>query len=165
MWSTHTDACGSIGDKKVQFAVVAGVADVATARQVAVLLPLIDTLMFTPATRSHLYHLFPACARAGYSWCCVCSPQTCRAPPLVLSGCADVVEIKHVLLPPDPRTFKDIYVVFELMESDLHTVIEANDDLTHDHHKAWSLDGHKEAPTTTGPQLACGCSSHSAAVH
>ncbi|KAF5829417.1 mitogen-activated protein kinase [Dunaliella salina] len=49
----------------------------------------------------------------------------------------DVVEIKHVLLPPDPRTFKDIYVVFELMESDLHTVIEANDDLTHDHHKVF----------------------------
>lgn len=39
------------------------------------------------------------------------------------------------MLPPDPRTFKDLYVVFELLESDLHTVIGANDDLTHDHHK------------------------------
>lgn len=47
----------------------------------------------------------------------------------------DVVEIKHIMLPPDPRTYKDIYVVFELMESDLHTVIGANDDLTADHHK------------------------------
>jgi hypothetical protein len=26
-------------------------------------------------------------------------------------------------------------VVFERMESDLHIVIESNDDLTHDHHK------------------------------
>ena len=34
----------------------------------------------------------------------------------------DIVEIKHIMLPPDPRSFKDIYVVFELMESDLHTV-------------------------------------------
>ncbi len=42
----------------------------------------------------------------------------------------DVVDIKHIMLPPDPRNFKDIYVVFELMESDLHTVIGANDDLT-----------------------------------
>jgi serine/threonine protein kinase len=42
----------------------------------------------------------------------------------------DVVDIKHIMLPPDPRTFKDIFVVFELMESDLHTVIGANDDLT-----------------------------------
>ncbi len=28
-------------------------------------------------------------------------------------------------------------VVFELLESDLHTVIGANDDLTHDHHKVF----------------------------
>lgn len=47
----------------------------------------------------------------------------------------DVVEVKHILLPSDPRNFQDIYVVFELMESDLHTVIGANDDLTPDHHK------------------------------
>ncbi len=39
------------------------------------------------------------------------------------------------MLPPDPRTYKDLYVVFELLESDLHTVIGANDDLTQDHHK------------------------------
>ena len=32
----------------------------------------------------------------------------------------DIVEIKHILLPPSRREFKDIYVVFELMESDLH---------------------------------------------
>ncbi|KAK1387684.1 hypothetical protein POM88_015862 [Heracleum sosnowskyi] len=42
----------------------------------------------------------------------------------------DIVEIKHILLPPSRREFRDIYVVFELMESDLHQVIKANDDLT-----------------------------------
>ncbi|XAR56413.1 Mitogen-activated protein kinase [Bertholletia excelsa] len=47
----------------------------------------------------------------------------------------DIVEIKHIMLPPSRRDFKDIYVVFELMESDLHQVIKANDDLTHDHHR------------------------------
>ena len=40
--------------------------------------------------------------------------------------CADIVEIKHIMLPPSPRQFKDIYVVFELMETDLHQVREAN---------------------------------------
>lgn len=45
----------------------------------------------------------------------------------------DIVEIKHILLPPSSRDFKDIYVVFELMESDLHQVIRANDDLTCEH--------------------------------
>uniref|UniRef100_A0A0D3DQ55 mitogen-activated protein kinase n=1 Tax=Brassica oleracea var. oleracea TaxID=109376 RepID=A0A0D3DQ55_BRAOL len=47
----------------------------------------------------------------------------------------DVVEIKHIMLPPSRREFCDIYVVFELMESDLHQVIKANDDLTPEHYQ------------------------------
>ncbi|XP_044489385.1 mitogen-activated protein kinase 9-like [Mangifera indica] len=47
----------------------------------------------------------------------------------------DIVEIKHIMLPPCRREFKDMYVVFELMEADLDQVIKANDDLTPDHHK------------------------------
>ncbi|KAK3442618.1 hypothetical protein EUGRSUZ_B02905 [Eucalyptus grandis] len=47
----------------------------------------------------------------------------------------DIVEIKHIMLPPCPREFKDIYVVFELMESDLHQVIKYNDDLSPGHHQ------------------------------
>jgi serine/threonine protein kinase len=47
----------------------------------------------------------------------------------------DIVEVKHIMLPPSRREFKDIYVVFELMESDLHQVIKANDDLTPEHYQ------------------------------
>ncbi|KAJ1261568.1 hypothetical protein BS78_09G040000 [Paspalum vaginatum] len=47
----------------------------------------------------------------------------------------DIVEIKHILLPPSRREFRDIYVVFELMESDSHQVIKANDDLTPEHYQ------------------------------
>ncbi|GJZ65304.1 mitogen-activated protein kinase 9 [Tanacetum coccineum] len=47
----------------------------------------------------------------------------------------DIVEIKHIMLPPSRREFKDIYVVFELMESDLHQVIKANDDLSPQHYQ------------------------------
>jgi len=47
----------------------------------------------------------------------------------------DIVEIKHIMLPPSSTDFKDIYVVFELMETDLHQVIKANDDLTPEHHQ------------------------------
>ncbi|XP_050263450.1 mitogen-activated protein kinase 20-like isoform X2 [Quercus robur] len=46
-----------------------------------------------------------------------------------------IVEIIHIMLPPSRRDFKDIYVVFELMESDLHQVIKANDDLTREHYQ------------------------------
>ncbi|KAK4799261.1 hypothetical protein SAY86_024626 [Trapa natans] len=48
---------------------------------------------------------------------------------------SDVVEIKHIMLPPSRREFRDIYVVFELMESDLHQVIKANDNLTPRHYQ------------------------------
>ncbi|MCD7453928.1 Mitogen-activated protein kinase 9 [Datura stramonium] len=47
----------------------------------------------------------------------------------------DIVEIKHILLPPCPREFRDIYVVFELMECDLQHVIKANDSLTREHYQ------------------------------
>jgi serine/threonine protein kinase len=47
----------------------------------------------------------------------------------------DIVEIRHIMLPPSRRDFKDIYVVFELMDTDLHQVIKANDDLTKEHHQ------------------------------
>eukprot|EP00239_Pterosperma_sp_CCMP1384_P004229 CAMPEP_0197856538 /NCGR_PEP_ID=MMETSP1438-20131217/28748_1 /TAXON_ID=1461541 /ORGANISM="Pterosperma sp., Strain CCMP1384" /LENGTH=583 /DNA_ID=CAMNT_0043472023 /DNA_START=235 /DNA_END=1986 /DNA_ORIENTATION=+ len=47
----------------------------------------------------------------------------------------DIVQIKHIMLPPSAREFNDIYVVFELLETDLHQVIKANDDLTTDHFK------------------------------
>mmetsp|Transcript_711 Transcript_711/g.1479 ORF Transcript_711/g.1479 Transcript_711/m.1479 type:complete len:572 (-) Transcript_711:660-2375(-) len=47
----------------------------------------------------------------------------------------DIVEIKHIMLPPSQKDFQDIYVVFELMESDLHQVIKANDDLTTEHYR------------------------------
>lgn len=39
---------------------------------------------------------------------------------------ADIVDIKHIMLPPDSSHYKDIYIVFELMESDLHNVIKMN---------------------------------------
>ncbi|KAG5531237.1 hypothetical protein RHGRI_026002 [Rhododendron griersonianum] len=44
----------------------------------------------------------------------------------------DIVGIKHILLPPS-RDFKDIYIVFELTECDLHDLIKANDGLTPEH--------------------------------
>jgi hypothetical protein len=54
----------------------------------------------------HTPHIFPAMTSCTLS---------CTFP-------ADIVEIKHIMLPPSPRDFKDIYVVFELMETDLHQV-------------------------------------------
>lgn len=32
----------------------------------------------------------------------------------------DIVQIKHILLPHSKKAYKDIYVIFELLETDLH---------------------------------------------
>jgi len=45
----------------------------------------------------------------------------------------DIVEIRHIILPPSPTEFDDVFIVFELLETDLHLVIRANDDLTGEH--------------------------------
>ena len=47
----------------------------------------------------------------------------------------DIVSVRSILLPPNEHDFKDIYVIFELMETDLHQVIKANDDMTMEHYR------------------------------
>lgn len=37
-------------------------------------------------------------------------------------GVLNTLQLKHILMPPSPRDFTDIYAVFELMEADLHLV-------------------------------------------
>lgn len=56
---------------------------------------------------------------------------------------ADVVEIKHILLPPNPFTFNDLWIVMELMDSDLHTVIECNATLSVSQHRVSSITGRR----------------------
>lgn len=58
-------------------------------------------------------------------WPCVETPRLtrCVSP-------ADIVEIKHILLPTNQGSYKDIYVVFELMETDLHQVRMRTDPCT-----------------------------------
>lgn len=49
----------------------------------------------------------------------------------------NIVQIKNIILPHSRKKFKDIYVVLELMESDLHQVMKTNDDLTPEHHRVF----------------------------
>lgn len=49
------------------------------------------------------------------------------------------LEIKHIMLPPSKCDFKDLYAIFELMESDLHQVIKANDYLTPEHYHSFCI--------------------------
>ena len=49
----------------------------------------------------------------------------------------NIISIKDIIKPVEDNisNFKDVYVVFDLMESDLHRVIHSNQELTDDHIK------------------------------
>ena len=49
----------------------------------------------------------------------------------------DLVEMKRVMLPRDMASFKELFIVFELMDADLGTVLLANPDLTHEHKRVF----------------------------
>ena len=44
-----------------------------------------------------------------------------------------VIAIKDMIRPPNPRDFKDVYVVYELMPTDLHEVIRSNQPMDERH--------------------------------
>ncbi|KAL4179713.1 hypothetical protein AMTRI_Chr13g88660 [Amborella trichopoda] len=87
----------------------------------------IDTHTGEQVAIKHIHDIFEHISDATRILREITLPRLLRHP--------DIVEIKLIMLPPSRRDFKDIYVVFELMESDLHQVIKANDDLTREHYQ------------------------------
>ncbi|KAK9277612.1 hypothetical protein L1049_007158 [Liquidambar formosana] len=45
----------------------------------------------------------------------------------------NVIAIKDIIRPPKKETFNDVYIVYELMDTDLHQIIRSNQPLTDDH--------------------------------
>lgn len=45
----------------------------------------------------------------------------------------NVIALKDVMLPAHPKNFKDVYLVYELMDTDLHQIIKSSQALTNDH--------------------------------
>lgn len=60
-----------------------------------------------------------------------------------LCGCElfpQVIKIKDIIPPPEKENFVDVYIVYELMDTDLHQVIRSSQALTEDHCQVcWSL--------------------------
>ena len=44
-----------------------------------------------------------------------------------------VIAIKDIIRPPQKENFNDVYIVYELMDTDLHQIIRSNQSLTDDH--------------------------------
>ncbi|KAJ6729732.1 MITOGEN-ACTIVATED PROTEIN KINASE [Salix viminalis] len=45
----------------------------------------------------------------------------------------NVIAIKDIIRPPQTENFNDVYIVYELMDTDLHQIIRSNQTLTDDH--------------------------------
>ncbi|XWS53224.1 hypothetical protein CRYUN_Cryun11dG0139500 [Craigia yunnanensis] len=45
----------------------------------------------------------------------------------------NIVKIKDIILPPEREKFNDVYIAYELMETDLHQIIQSSQPLTDDH--------------------------------
>lgn len=46
---------------------------------------------------------------------------------------SQIIAIKDIIRPPQKDTFNDVYVVYELMDTDLHQIIRSNQPLNLDH--------------------------------
>lgn len=44
-----------------------------------------------------------------------------------------VIGLKDIIRPPSRENFNDVYIVYELMDTDLHQIIRSNQPLTDDH--------------------------------
>ena len=44
-----------------------------------------------------------------------------------------VIALKDIIRPPQRDNFNDVYIVYELMDTDLHQIIRSNQQLTDDH--------------------------------
>ncbi len=44
-----------------------------------------------------------------------------------------VIAIRDIIRPPTRENFNDVYIVYELMDTDLHQIIRSNQALTEDH--------------------------------
>ncbi|XP_068644131.1 mitogen-activated protein kinase homolog NTF6-like [Aristolochia californica] len=45
----------------------------------------------------------------------------------------NVIQIKDIIRPPERESFSDVYIVYELMDTDLHQIIRSSQALTDDH--------------------------------
>ena len=50
-----------------------------------------------------------------------------------------IIAIRDIIQPPDRDEFNDVYIVYELMDTDLHQIIKSNQPLTEDHCQVWVL--------------------------
>ncbi len=46
---------------------------------------------------------------------------------------SQIIKIKDIITPPEREKFNDVYIAYELMDTDLHQIIRSSQPLTDDH--------------------------------
>lgn len=64
---------------------------------------------------------------------CRTQPQARPREPHVLSLCSQIIGLDDIEPPASLAEFNDVYVVTDLMETDLHRIIYSKQDLTDEH--------------------------------
>ena len=78
-------------------------------------------------------HESPSCI---YPWRYSSVPSSPLAPPSpyrLPRPAWQVVAIRDIIPPPNRADFQDVYIVYELMDTDLHQIIRSSQQLTEDH--------------------------------
>lgn len=52
---------------------------------------------------------------------------------LIWSIFMQIIKIKDIIRPAERENFNDVYIVYELMDTDLHQIIQSNQSLTDEH--------------------------------
>lgn len=60
-------------------------------------------------------------------------PTANQVAPPSFSLTMQVIAMKDIIRPPQKENFNDVYIVYELMDTDLHQIIRSNQPLTDDH--------------------------------
>ncbi|CAN1237350.1 Mitogen-activated protein kinase 4, partial [Linum grandiflorum] len=88
----------------------------------------------------------------------------------------NVIAIKDIIRPPQKENFNDVYIVYELMDTDLHQIIRSNQQLTDDHCRYFLYQvlrglkyvhsAHEYVVTRwyRAPELLLNCSEYTAAI-
>lgn len=57
---------------------------------------------------------------------------------LIWSIYMQIIKIKDIIRPAERENFNDVYIVYELMDTDLHQIIQSNQALTDEHCQVWT---------------------------
>ncbi|KAB1215367.1 Mitogen-activated protein kinase 2 [Morella rubra] len=75
-------------------------------------------------------HMGSVCSKTCYP---TCNQILCQSKSWQFAPNLYVIAIKDIIRPPKRDAFNDVYIVYELMDTDLHQIIRSDQPLTDDH--------------------------------